>query len=107
MTVAELIDSAKAWQTARSSNLGAEGRRIVEASGARIADRLAHAVIDLLAEAQPCGMDAPEVVCAATGWIVMIPNDWCGGSYADEARSMARLLLRAADIADAKEPSRG
>ena len=93
MTVAELVEMAKAWR----ARTDIDDAHIV-------ADVIAQAVIDLLAEAMPCGMDAPNV------WLVDrkmdLPASWCESAIdSDEARSMARLLLAAADQADAKEPS--
>jgi hypothetical protein len=92
MTVADLIELAR--KVLDQSVPGTAGRR------------LAIGIIDQLGEAQPCGMEAPNV------WLVDrkmdLPASWCESAIdADEARSMARLLLRAADLADAKGTSHG
>lgn len=62
--------------------------------------RLAPAILDLLAEDAPCGFDAPRV----RDGFVHVPWSWAGStSYEpDDARALARMLLRAADEADAK-----
>jgi hypothetical protein len=58
---------------------------------------LALSVIDLLGEAQPCGLDEPEVDRGR----VRIPEQWDQmNQLPEDARHMARMLLRAADAAE-------
>jgi hypothetical protein len=52
-------------------------------------------VADLLGEAQPCGFEEPEV-----NRYVAVPMEWSGLQTAEDARHMARMLLRAADAAE-------
>ena len=60
---------------------------------------LADAVLDLLAEAAPCGLAAPIFHHGG----IDVPCEWTGELVsAEDARHMARMLLRAADEAEAK-----
>lgn len=57
--------------------------------------RLARAVLDLLAESAPCGWKAPSVGTSG----VRVPDSWAEWVTPDDARALARMLLRAADDA--------
>lgn len=62
---------------------------------------LAEAVLDLLGEAAPCGYDQPELAPAiAKPTLLFPPATWCAWVPPDDARAMARMLLRAADEAE-------
>lgn len=59
------------------------------------AAELAAAVLELLGEAAPCGFEAPVVRRGS----VEIPASWVGEVEPDDARALARMLLRGADEA--------
>lgn len=66
------------------------------------AGQLAIGVMDLLAESAPCGIDLAAVIRDDSDgpWI---SADWLHSEVSPEdARHMARMLLRAADEAEAK-----
>jgi len=66
---------------------------------------LASAVIDLLAEAEPCGMPLPDTVPPpgdGTDGVIVIHEETAGVWVAADARHLARALLRAADEVEAK-----
>lgn len=65
----------------------------------RDADRLAAAVLDLLAESAPCGFEAPHVDSAG----IYVPATWVAAVTADDARGMARMLLAAADESEVSD----
>lgn len=97
MTLTSLLDLAR-------SLLSENGMAINDE-----ADRLARGVLDLLAEAQPCGMEAPEVTREEDvdgnpkpdgEMLIQIPGRWNHWGGADDARHMARMLLHAADRAE-------
>jgi hypothetical protein len=61
-------------------------------------DGLAYQVVDLLGEAQPCGFEEPLVEAGG----VVVPDSWCKVTVnPEEARAKARMLLVAADEAEA------
>lgn len=61
---------------------------------------LAKGVLDLLAEDDPCGFEAPAVMNGG----VVVPESWTTPhAYSpDEARALGRMLFRAADEAEGK-----
>ena len=61
-------------------------------------EALADGVIELLGESLPCGLEAPEVHPDE----VYITREMAGRYTPDEARAMARALLRAADEASGR-----
>lgn len=69
--------------------------------------QLALAVLSLLAESAPCGFEAPKVLRRVHGenWIE-IPVSWAPIASPDDARAMARMLLSAADSAEARGDSK-
>ncbi len=81
-----------------------------DARASRLAKRspkLARAISDLFAEGSPCGYDMPRVVPLYVngrpiGYGVNVPETWQGPADPDDARAMARMLLRAADEADTR-----
>ena len=64
--------------------------------------KFATAVLDLLAEAQPCGYSVPTLSTAGDGQRCVVVPDWSGSVDPDDARAMARMLIAAADEAEAK-----
>lgn len=81
MTLAALLDLARALPSSSA------------------AGPLAIGVLDLLAEAAPCGLDEPWVDDHGIG----VPNEWAVDYVtAEDVRHMARMLLRVADEAEAK-----
>lgn len=70
--------------------------------------QLARGVIDLLAEAQPCGMEDLRIQFTTEyGRVIVVPKFWTGVANPDDARHMARMLLRAADQCDAADAGKG
>jgi hypothetical protein len=62
-------------------------------------------IIDLLAEAQPCGMEDLEIHPTLG---VGIPLAWADNWVSpDDARHMARMLLLAADLSEEKSNAKG
>ncbi len=79
MTLNELLDLARRTDRARD---------------------LAVAVLDLLSESAPCGLEAPEVIRYrghGTVDVIRIPASWAADVEAGDARAMARMLFVAAD----------
>lgn len=66
------------------------------------AECVANLLIDLLAEAEPCGWEAPFVFAMRGGGKVKIPGSWGAAMPPEDARACARMLLRAADEAERK-----
>lgn len=65
---------------------------------ASAAPQFARAVVDMLGEAAPCGFEQPTVRKGS----VEIPESWCGEVEPRDVRALARMLLHAADEAEAK-----
>lgn len=84
----------------RLDELLGKARRVVVLSTNQTTEcQLAVAVLDLFAEAAPCGLAEP--LFHHDG--IDVPNEWTGALVsAEDARHMARMLLRAADEAEAK-----
>lgn len=61
---------------------------------------LAEEVIELLAEADPCGFESVSVHAVDGGWKVRVPPTWVAFVDPEDARHMARMLLRVADWAE-------
>jgi len=65
------------------------------------APRLAGAVLDLLSELAPCGLEQPEIIrYQGHGADIRIPASWAADVEAVDARHMMRMLARAADSAE-------
>jgi hypothetical protein len=64
------------------------------------AHKLARGALDLLAESDACGWESPRIT--SSGYVA-IPSQWRESDALDpgDAREWARMLLRAADQADA------
>ncbi len=76
-------------------------RRLV--SSISEAHQVCVAVIDLLSESAPCGLEAPTVIRQrghGSTDLVRVPASWAADVEAEDARHMARALLRAADSAE-------
>lgn len=91
MTLAMLLTKARGWVKAceLTGNLDTQSSNV------------AQAVIDLLGESAPCGWDVPAVIAGDDDgpWI---NAEWLQREVSsDDARGMARMLLAAADEADA------
>lgn len=85
------------------STIGADSEDVI--FWARRADTLARAISDLLAEGDECGWERPWLMArgarAEDGTAITVPSSWTGAYVtADDARAMARALLRAADICE-------
>ena len=64
---------------------------------------LGDGIVDLLGESQPCGFDQPELAPSiGKPTLLWVPATWAAWVSADDARAMARMLLRAADEAEGK-----
>lgn len=86
MKVTELLDLAATVQHRPNASLAAM--------------ELATDVVDLLGESDPCGFEPPEVRDVAGEIKLFPPATWCAWVTPDDARAMARMLLRAADEAE-------
>lgn len=84
MTLADLIDAARAYLDPRPTD---------RHTRAITANDLARAVLDLLAESAPCGLEVPHVDSAG----IYVPATWVAAVTAGDARGMARMLMAAAD----------
>lgn len=85
---------------ARCNRIGATKIAQLELGEAHI---LALEVLELLeGEEQPCGWEAPEVLPPDMApSVIGVPNQWAGSYITpEEARSFARMLLDAADVAE-------
>jgi hypothetical protein len=96
--VDELVELASKWATACK----------LTGNEDCTSERLARGVLDLLGEAQPCGWDEPTVDRGLSPVGILLPYQWgalvlspIAAITPEDARHMARLLLRAADLADA------
>ncbi len=91
MTLNELLTLARRIQAA-PHNIVSDGHR-----------HFAEAVLDLLSESAPCGLEQPEIIrYRGHGTVdhVRIPASWVADVEANDARHMARMLLVAADTAE-------
>jgi hypothetical protein len=57
-------------------------------------------VADTLAEAQPCGLEAPPIVPLGNGTCGVLVDDRGDALTVSEARAYAAMILRAADAAE-------
>lgn len=57
-------------------------------------------VLELLSESAPCGWEEPRLFVDPDLDPIDIPRSWSGLVTADDARALARMLLRAADEAE-------
>jgi len=89
MTLNELLTRARCIQATHHTLI----------SGNEAGD-FAGAVLDLLSELAPCGLEQPEIIRYrghGTVDMIRIPASWAADVEAVDARHMMRMLARAAD----------
>jgi len=91
MTLNELLTRARCIQATHHTLI----------SGNEASD-FAGAVLDLLSELAPCGLEQPEIVRHRGAAVdhIRIPASWAADVEAVDARHMMRMLARAADSAE-------
>jgi len=83
--------------------LAREGLKHSDVPGHEDHDAMCMGIMDLLAEEDPCGFELPNIGPGRVNPelnLVWVPYSWLGGATPEDARHMARMLLRAADAAD-------